>query len=317
MDIDLLSKMVKELILDNDRVVLPGLGSFVAEIVPATFSDKGYTINPPYRKLYFRSKPDEGSELVSFYAKSNSVSGEIAEKIIFDFVAELKAILFHKKTVVFPGLGRLRATKENNVFFVADEELDIYPEGFGLEPISLKTHQASASEVKAAVSDLKSILTDQKVELEEALPTAELPEEDLAEDELPVAEIVEEPQTQPEKELVEEPQTEPEKELEEEAQAEPTKELVEESENEIVEEAQAEPENAPVEEPTDAEDTVPVAPAAKKPVWRTVWMTLMWIVVALLVLTAAYVAVSHLCPEWIDQFLYTPEELEILNYRYE
>ena len=33
MDIDLLSKMVKELILDNDRVVLPGLGSFVAEIV--------------------------------------------------------------------------------------------------------------------------------------------------------------------------------------------------------------------------------------------------------------------------------------------
>ena len=297
MDIDLLSKMVKELILDNDRVVLPGLGSFVAEIVPATFSDKGYTINPPYRKLYFRSKPDEGSELVSFYAKSNSVSGEIAEKIIFDFVAELKAILFHKKTVVFPGLGRLRATKENNVFFVADEELDIYPEGFGLEPISLKTHQASASEVKAAVSDLKSILTDQKVELEEALPTAELPEEDLSEDELPIAEIVEEPQTQPEKELVEEPQTEPEKELEE--------------------EAQAEPENAPVEEPTDAEDTVPVAPAAKKPVWRTVWMTLMWIVVALLVLTAAYVAVSHLCPEWIDQFLYTPEELEILNYRYE
>lgn len=285
MDIDLLSKMVKELILDNDRVVLPGLGSFVAEIVPATFSDKGYTINPPYRKLYFRSKPDEGSELVSFYAKSNSVSGEIAEKIIFDFVAELKAILFHKKTVVFPGLGRLRATKENNVFFVADEELDIYPEGFGLEPISLKTHQASASEVKAAVSDLKSILTDQKVELEEALPTAELPEEDLAEDELPVAEIVEEPQTEPEKELVEE--------------------------------AQAEPDNAPVEEPTDAEGTVPVAPAAKKPVWRTVWMTLMWIAVALLVLTAAYVAVSHLCPEWIDQFLYTPEELEILNYRYE
>ena len=72
MDIDLLSKMVKELILDNERVVLPGLGSFVAEIVPATFSDKGYTINPPYRKLYFRSKPDEGSDLVPFYAKSKN-----------------------------------------------------------------------------------------------------------------------------------------------------------------------------------------------------------------------------------------------------
>ena len=56
MDIDLLSKMVKELILDNDKVVLPGLGTFVAKVVPSTFSDKGYTINPPYRKLYFRSE---------------------------------------------------------------------------------------------------------------------------------------------------------------------------------------------------------------------------------------------------------------------
>ena len=51
MDVDLLSKIIKELILDKDRVVLPGLGCFVAEVVPATFSDKGYTINPPYRKL--------------------------------------------------------------------------------------------------------------------------------------------------------------------------------------------------------------------------------------------------------------------------
>ena len=73
MDIDLLSKMVKELILDNDRVALPGLGSFVAEVVPSTFSDKGYTINPPYRRLYFRSKPDEGRELAGFYASTNKV----------------------------------------------------------------------------------------------------------------------------------------------------------------------------------------------------------------------------------------------------
>ena len=161
MDIDLLSKMVKELILDNERVVLPGLGSFVAEIVPATFSDKGYTINPPYRKLYFRSKPDGDSDLIPFYAKSNSVSEEIAEKVIVDFVSELKAVLFQKKTVIFPGLGRLRATKENAVFFVADEELDIYPAGFGLEPISLKTHQESAEEVTAAVEGLRNILEEQ------------------------------------------------------------------------------------------------------------------------------------------------------------
>ena len=120
-----MSKMVKELILDNDRVVLPGLGSFVAEIVPSTFSDRGYTINPPYRRLFFRSRPDEGDMLAKFYAESNNVQPEIAERIINDFIAELKNVLHTRKTVVFPGLGRLRATKENNIFFVADEDLDI------------------------------------------------------------------------------------------------------------------------------------------------------------------------------------------------
>ena len=63
MDIDLLSKMVKELILDNDKVSLPGLGAFVAEVVPATFSDKGYTVNPPYRRLSFRSNLEQDTLL--------------------------------------------------------------------------------------------------------------------------------------------------------------------------------------------------------------------------------------------------------------
>ena len=53
MDIDLLAKMVRETILDHDAVTLPGIGSFMAEIVPSSFSDKGYTINPPYRRLFF------------------------------------------------------------------------------------------------------------------------------------------------------------------------------------------------------------------------------------------------------------------------
>ena len=54
MNVDLLSQIVYDLILGNDRVTLPGVGTFVAEMVPATFTDRGYTINPPYRKLSLR-----------------------------------------------------------------------------------------------------------------------------------------------------------------------------------------------------------------------------------------------------------------------
>lgn len=203
MNIDLLSKMVKELIMDQDRVALPGLGSFVAEIVPSTFSDKGYTINPPYRRLYFRSKPDAGDDLVKLYASSNNVKPEMAERIIVDFVSELKSILYEKKTVVFPGLGRLRATKENHLFFVADENLDIYPEGFGLEPISLKTHHETPEQVTAVVEDLKSFIN-----LPEAKPEPESQPE-------PVPQVEPEPQIEPNPEQVQAvPQEEPQPESE-------------------------------------------------------------------------------------------------------
>ena len=163
MDIDLLSKMVKELILDKDEVSLPGVGTFVAEMVPSVFSDKGYTINPPYKRLSFRQKgTGDDSLLIDFYAKCNNLDVETASRIIREFLHEMRHVLETRKSIVFPGLGKLRATRENYFFFVADEDLDIYPEGFGLEPISLKTHEETPAEVSATMAALRGILNPEE-----------------------------------------------------------------------------------------------------------------------------------------------------------
>lgn len=182
MDIDLLSKIVKELILDNDEVALPGIGSFIAEIVPSVFSDKGYTINPPYRRLSFRQKGSGDENMViDFYARCNNIDTPTASRIIREFLEEMRHVLETKKSIVFPGLGKLRATKENYFFFVADEDLDIYPEGFGLEPISLKTHEETPAEVSATMAALRSILNPEE-EIEEANKPAETEEATNAEE---------------------------------------------------------------------------------------------------------------------------------------
>lgn len=276
MDIDLLSKMVKELILDNDRVVLPGLGSFVAEIVPSTFSDRGYTINPPYRRLYFRSRPDEGDGLVRFYAESNKVDLDVAERIIKDFISELKTLLHTRKTVVFPGLGRLRATKENNIFFVANEDLDIYPAGFGLEPISLKTHQETGEEVSAAVEGLKSLLNETEtvpvpVQEQTTVPVHEQATEPVQE---PVSESELEPETEPVPEVVPVPEAVPE----------------------------------PVEVPQQSEET-------KTNVGKVLLIILCVIAAIAVLLLLALAIAGRVWPEWVDTFLYTPDELKILNHK--
>lgn len=307
MDIDLLSKMVKELILDDDKVVLPGLGSFVAEVVPSTFSDKGYTINPPYRRLFFRAGSDEGGALASFYASMNNVELEVAEKIISDFVAELKTILYTRKTVIFPGLGRLRATKENNVFFVADEDLDIYPEGFGLEPISLKTHQETREEVSAAVVGLKTLL-------EEPEPMPEpMPESEVVPDPEPQPAPEPAPETTPEPELAQEPELVPEHDIEVIPVPEPVLEPEPVSDSiETAVDEQTEP-VAEEEDYVDVPDIELVEERPRRTFWRVLWKTILGIIIAAVLLLVAFVAVSRIAPEMLDTLLYTPEELEILR----
>lgn len=186
MDIDLLSRIVKELITDHDKVGLPGLGTFVAEVVPASFSDKGYTINPPYRRLSFHPDNTEADLLVKFYSDSNHVPLEASRVYITEFLSELKQVLIQRKTVIFPGLGRLRATKENNFFFVPDEDLDIYPDGFGLQPVSMKYIQGMADpvDIKLSYSDAMRGFEDRRRAAEEQQPEPTQPSEPVR----PVAE---------------------------------------------------------------------------------------------------------------------------------
>ena len=290
MDIDLLSKMIKELILERDRVVLPGLGCFVAEMVPATFSDKGYTINPPYRKLSFRSRPDMGDELIDFYVDANDLDRDVACRILGDFIRELRQIIFTKKIVILPGLGRLRATKENNLFFIPDEDLDIYPAGVGLEPISLKSHVESPQEVASAISGLKSIIDE--VAPERVFAAAQNDKVEAEENEAEVAEVAE--VVEDIAEVV----------AEEEADIETIEEVI----AEVVETEAAVPETVE----TVVEESVK---KQGRSAGKRVLVVLGSLVAAAVLLLGAYVGLSRIKPEIFDSILYTPEELEILHYK--
>ena len=292
--------MVGELIVKHDQVGLPGVGTFVAEMVPATFSDKGYTINPPYRRLSFYPGRLEDTLLIDLYAESNQISREAAKAYITQFLAELKAILEERKTIVLPGLGRLRATRENTFFFIADESLDIFPAGVGLQPVSLKTH---------ALQEEPVVIDVPVPTIPEAVEPVEIPEPMEAEPE-PVAEPEPEPEAEAESETTEEPEAE-----EAEAEAEP--EIAEEPEAEP--EAEAEPETEP--EPAAANTDWQAAdwtqedqpePEEKKP---THWGVILLIILLVAVLLfGGFILLSRLMPGSTDFLLYSPEEIDIINY---
>ena len=278
MDIDLLSKMVKELILVNDRVTLPGVGAFVAEMVPASFTDRGYTINPPYRRLVFRQGVSQEKDhlMADMYASANNIDREMAEKLLREFLKGMVEELRKRKMLVFTGLGRLRATRENNYFFICDENLDIFPEGMGLEAVSLKSHskpkELDFSEVDAVVNSPAE---------SPAEPAAESPAEPSAE---PAAESPAEPSAEPAAESPAEPAAD--------SPAEPRWWL-----------GETEPEE---------EDEQHAS------IWKKGWFVAVFSICCLLLLAALafalFLLLARTQPELIDSLLYTEEELEILNH---
>ncbi len=310
MDIDLLSKMVKELILVNDRVTLPGVGAFVAEMVPASFTDRGYTINPPYRRLVFRQGVSQEKDhlLADMYASANNIDREMAEKLLREFLKGMVEELRKRKMLVFTGLGRLRATRENNFFFICDENLDIFPEGMGLEAVSLKSHskpkELDFSEVDAVVNSPAE---------PSAEPAAESPAEPSAE---PSAESPAEPSAEPAAESPAEPSAESSAELSAEPSAEPAAQSPAEPAAEPSAESPAEPSAEPrwwlgETEPEEEDEQ-------HGSIWKKGWFVAVFSICCLLLLAALafalFLLLARTQPELIDSLLYTEEELEILNH---
>ena len=306
MDIDLLSKMVKELILVNDRVTLPGVGAFVAEMVPASFTDRGYTINPPYRRLVFRQGVSQEKDhlLADMYASANNIDREMAEKLLREFLKGMVEELRKRKMLVFTGLGRLRATRENNFFFICDENLDIFPEGMGLEAVSLKSHskpkELDFSEVDAVVNSPAE---------SPAEPSAESPAEPSAE---PAAEPAAEPVAESPAEPVAESPAEPAAESPAEPSAEPSAESPAEPSAEPPAESPAEPRWWLGETEPEEEDEQHAS------IWKKGWFVAVFSICCLLLLAALafalFLLLARTQPELIDSLLYTEEELEILNH---
>ena len=326
MDIDLLSKMVKELILVNDRVTLPGVGAFVAEMVPASFTDRGYTINPPYRRLVFRQGVSQEKDhlLADMYASANNIDREMAEKLLREFLKGMVEELRKRKMLVFTGLGRLRATRENNFFFICDENLDIFPEGMGLEAVSLKSHskpkELDFSEVDAVVNSPAESPAEPSAE-SPAEPSADPAAEPAAE---PVAESPAEPVAESPAEPAAESPAEPSAEPSAESPAEPSAEPPAESPAEPAAESPAEPSAEPAaESPAEPRwwlgETEPEEEDEQHAsIWKKGWFVAVFSICCLLLLAALafalFLLLARIQPELIDSLLYTEEELEILNH---
>ena len=194
MEIGVFSKCIKELIVENDRVDVPYLGTFTAEMMPASYSDRQTTIHPPYRKMSFHKggiSLQEGQLLLEKVRRELGVSLDQAGVELGWCLSRLSSELEGRKRCTLPGLGMMRANARNEFFFVPDDDLDIWPDGIGFEPIAIKMPKEempgrAGHDEKKVVCDEVKVVQDKVVVLDE---------EKIAHEEEPVVEKprVEEP----------------------------------------------------------------------------------------------------------------------------
>ncbi|MDO9679597.1 MAG: hypothetical protein Q7262_01155 [Bacteroidales bacterium] len=184
MELNLLSSILRELILEHDRVSLPGMGSFIAEMAPSVFSDKAMVIHPPFRRILFRTSEVWNDGLLeSRYAAERGISDSEATAEISVFVKMMKIELNSTKHYKIPDFGSMRATEQNDYFFVAEKGLFNYLEGFGLEPLNLKVlNKRGAVETLTGKSTPFDIPKETEQPVREADPANAANKEDLTHD---------------------------------------------------------------------------------------------------------------------------------------
>ena len=275
MNIDLLSQMIRELILEHDSVALPGLGTFFATVVPASFSDKGFTINPPYRRLTFIQGEADDGLIVALYAQKNSLDQAEAKAVIHHFLNEVRDVLKNRKSITLSGLGRLRATKDNNFFFVANPDIDIYPEGFGLPPVSLRNIYPFEDEPMPEFKDNE-------------IPAPAAPIETAA------TEVIEKPADIAETAVNDR--------ISDDSHIERRKETIETQE--------AEQMNETVETTADERESDNGQQVGERSRW---WIWPVAIIGAAALALGLFLLLAHIAPDFIDSILYTKEELELIK----
>lgn len=162
-----IDRHIEILLLENDCVIVPGLGGFVAHQEPAQYDEKDAIFLPPYRSLGFNPLLTlNDSLLAQSYADVYDVSYPEAMQLIEqDVEAILKEIELHGK-IELSGLGRLSKTNEGHFHFEPYDGGVLSPFYYGLSSYDFLPLQLQKKEEKEAVPEnLSAVLSNKTISI--------------------------------------------------------------------------------------------------------------------------------------------------------
>lgn len=127
---------IKDYLLVNDGIIIPGFGGFISEDESAIFDLNENVFLPPSKKLLF--KPDfsyKDDSFAKFIAQNEAIELNAAIQKLDEFVFNLKTQLKNKKSVTIEDLGTFTLSAKNDILFVQDKKFNLLADSFGLNSV--------------------------------------------------------------------------------------------------------------------------------------------------------------------------------------
>lgn len=141
---------IKELLLLNDCVIIPGFGGFVSNYKPAVLHAARFT--PPAKTVSFNKKLNFNDGLfINYVAEKEGVNYFLASRKLNLLVEEMNYRLTDGEEVLIPEIGTLRYDDHENLIFTPKVSCNLNPDAYGLSSFTYETLYVRNQAAKKAV----------------------------------------------------------------------------------------------------------------------------------------------------------------------
>ncbi|MCQ2243724.1 MAG: hypothetical protein MJZ32_05640 [Bacteroidaceae bacterium] len=160
-------KHIESLLLNENSVIVPGFGCFMANPLTARFDDVENVFLPPSRTLGFNPRVNiNDSLLVQSYIDTYQMSYPDAEKEIMREVEDIKNALYNNGSFDFKGVGILSYSNGEYDFTPHASGL-LTPSIYGMDALEINTLEALVAAEKSDETKVNAILKPSFVPSEE------------------------------------------------------------------------------------------------------------------------------------------------------
>lgn len=131
-----INRYIKDLLLEHDCVVIPGLGGFIGSSSRAELQSITKTITPPGKRISFNAQLQRNDGLLIHHvAYVEGVSYDEAEHGVQEFVKACKRRLEQSGLIIFQEVGKLTMDADGIISFYPTPGRNLLQESFGLKPV--------------------------------------------------------------------------------------------------------------------------------------------------------------------------------------